>query len=291
MKYILALSLFAISTLNYAQTASSLTEVNFEFDSFKLTKRAKKVIMNELISFNETTQIKLIGFTDTIGSLAYNLKLSTQRCEAVKKYLIDNGIKEESIVKMNGEGERDEHELLGRNRAVKISSITSVLTNNRLEVNVNERKIDSVKSIRKSEVVVKNEVKTLSKELSEVSVGKTINIKGLNFIPGRHILLPSSEPKLYELLDILQNNPTLKIEIQGHICCSRDGLDGYDIDTDSKRLSLNRAINIYEYLVKQGIDKDRLSYVGFGRTRPLVEEVDDRTRQMNRRVEVKIIEK
>jgi outer membrane protein OmpA-like peptidoglycan-associated protein len=195
--------------------------------------------------------------------------------------MISRGVLSKSITKVEGLGECEEYIQLYKNRMVSISSLTQ----------------DSLPQLTKNveEVIMEKELKietqSLSNEIDGLEVGETVAIEGLNFIPGRHILLKNSESKLYELLDLLQAYPALKIEIQGHICCSRDGMDGYDLDTDSKMLSLNRAINIYEYLISQGINSNRLSYKGFGPTKPLVKEIDELTRQMNRRVELMIVEK
>lgn len=287
MKYILTVSLLCIGLIGKTQIATSLTEVYFDFDSYELTQQSKLSIDNEIKLFNETTTIELIGYTDKIGNSTYNIKLSQQRSHAVELYIISKGIPPEYIVKVEGKGEREEFKKLSKNRVVSIYSSTKkylppVIEKNKEEVDPIEVSEDESHELK---------VQSLSSDVNELEVGEAVAIKGLNFIPGRHVLLRSSEPKLYELLDLLQAHPNLKIEIQGHICCSRDGLDGYDLDTDSKMLSLNRAINIYQYLVNQGIAPNRLSYKGFGPNKPLVQEVDERTRQMNRRVEIMIVEK
>ena len=89
----------------------------------------------------------------------------------------------------------------------------------------------------------------------------------------------------------MQDNPDLKIEIQGHICCSPGPEDGYDPDTDDFRLSRNRAKEVYNYLVKNGIAPERMKYRGFGHSRPKVKETSPETLQINRRVEIMILEK
>jgi outer membrane protein OmpA-like peptidoglycan-associated protein len=67
--------------------------------------------------------------------------------------------------------------------------------------------------------------------------------------------------------------------------------DGLDADTGQKNLSVMRAKYVFDSLVRSGIHPDRLSYKGFGGSIPLVEEVDEHTRQMNRRVEILIVAK
>jgi len=90
----------------------------------------------------------------------------------------------------------------------------------------------------------------------------------------------------------MAENPTLEIEIHGHICCMAGPEDGLDIDTKTEDLSVNRARAIYEYLIKNGIEPQRLKYKGFGHSRPLIypEDTEER-RTTNRRVEIKIVKK
>ena len=100
-----------------------------------------------------------------------------------------------------------------------------------------------------------------------------------------------SLPVLQNLADILKENPTMKIEIQGHVSCTTVELDGYDADTGLDNLSVARAEMVYIHLVhKCGIDKSRLSYKGYGGTQKITQ--DERTeelQQINRRVEIKIL--
>ena len=88
---------------------------------------------------------------------------------------------------------------------------------------------------------------------------------------------------MYELLTVLQLNPTLKIQIQGHLCCNV---------VDKKDLSGQRAKAIYNFLVANEVSKSRLSHVGFGGTKALfpIPEKSESERAANRRVEILIIQ-
>jgi outer membrane protein OmpA-like peptidoglycan-associated protein len=92
-----------------------------------------------------------------------------------------------------------------------------------------------------------------------------------------------SRGKLYQLLLVLQQNKKLKINIQGHLCC---------VLSDKKDLSTQRAKAIYKFLEFNKIDKNRMSYQGFGSTIPLfsIPEKNESEREANRRVEIEIIE-
>jgi outer membrane protein OmpA-like peptidoglycan-associated protein len=80
---------------------------------------------------------------------------------------------------------------------------------------------------------------------------------------------------------VLTNNPNLKIEIQGHLCC---------MTTDRLDLSTQRAKAIYNFLVKNNIAKERLTYKGFGSSKPIypLPEKDEKERAANRRIEIEI---
>jgi outer membrane protein OmpA-like peptidoglycan-associated protein len=97
------------------------------------------------------------------------------------------------------------------------------------------------------------------------------------------VVLPESQPILSELLTIMQSNPLLKIEIQGHICCQI---------VEENSVSQRRAEMVYKYLIKNGISSDRLSFKSFGSTRPVYKlpEKTEAEKVANRRVEIEIIE-
>lgn len=96
------------------------------------------------------------------------------------------------------------------------------------------------------------------------------------------LLYQKSRGKLYELLLVLQSNPQLKIEIQGHLCC---------MPVDRLDLSTQRAKAVYNFLVSNQIYPARLSYKGFGSSQPLfpLPEKNEEQRAANRRVEILIV--
>jgi outer membrane protein OmpA-like peptidoglycan-associated protein len=77
-------------------------------------------------------------------------------------------------------------------------------------------------------------------------------------------------------------NPTLKIELAGHT-------DDVGNDEYNQKLSEERAKAAVDYLVKQGIASDRLTYKGYGESMPYVANDSEFNRQLNRRTEAKII--
>ena len=97
------------------------------------------------------------------------------------------------------------------------------------------------------------------------------------------VIADEALPKLKRLKDFLLLNPTISIEIQGHV--NEEGKNSLS----AYRLSKKRAEKIMKYLITKGIDAKRLKAVGFGNSKPLFESpIDDIQREANRRVEIKV---
>ncbi|MDY6973938.1 MAG: thrombospondin type 3 repeat-containing protein [Thermodesulfobacteriota bacterium] len=95
----------------------------------------------------------------------------------------------------------------------------------------------------------------------------------------RYEIRPEYYPVLDDAVMVLQDNPSMKIEVQGHTCTM--GTARYN-----RRLSENRARAVMDYLVRKGIERDRLSAVGYGLTRPKESNKTEAGRVLNRRVEL-----
>jgi len=104
-------------------------------------------------------------------------------------------------------------------------------------------------------------------------------IYGVLFDFNKSTLQPASDPVLRQILDLLKNNPTQKIEVQGHT----DNVGG---DAYNQTLSEARAKAIDTWLTQHGIAGDRLTAKGFGKTRPIADNATDAGRAKNRRVEI-----
>lgn len=103
------------------------------------------------------------------------------------------------------------------------------------------------------------------------------------FPSGKSGINPSVYPLLDEVLMILENNPTLKLEIQGHT-------DNKGKAEFNQRLSEKRAQSVMKYLIQQGIAPERLRWSGHGSSRPLASNQTEAGRTKNRRVELNPIE-
>jgi OmpA-OmpF porin, OOP family len=105
--------------------------------------------------------------------------------------------------------------------------------------------------------------------------------KRIQFRQAEAVLLPASLKVLDDVVKILLDNPDLKLAIEGHT--ANNGY--YDANM---RLSQQRADNVKEYLVKKGINADRLKARGFGPTQPVTKGKTPAEIAQNRRVELKL---
>ncbi|MBU3743944.1 MAG: OmpA family protein [Sediminibacterium sp.] len=264
-----------ISLSSFAQSDSLLGKIYFDFDQFAITPAAASTLQDLLSRNKNISDIILIGRTDIRGNLNYNDSLAAHRILAVENYLLEQGFSSSQF---------SQRTILGKRNPIADE-----------ELNISKRnQLNRVVEIRGKlpATTVKNSPppKALQEQIKE---GKSnIILQNLNFEGGRHILLPGSQSVLNEVLEVMKNNPTLEVEIRGHICCGEVNEDGLDIDTGEKLLSRNRAREIYQYLINNGISSSRLAYRGMGASQKIVpEEVSEKDRETNRRVEFVILKR
>jgi flagellar motor protein MotB len=99
------------------------------------------------------------------------------------------------------------------------------------------------------------------------------------FESGKSRIRPEVEDRLEAVIDILKKNPGMRLEIQGYT----DDRGSMDMN---QRLSEDRARSVNEYLIRKGIAADRLTWAGYGPSRPAVSNDTADGRRQNRRVEL-----
>ena len=109
-------------------------------------------------------------------------------------------------------------------------------------------------------------------------------MKNIFFDFDKATLRKESFNELENLTKLLNDVPSLKIEISGHT-------DGKGSAAYNLTLSDNRAKAVVDYLVGKGISKDRLVAKGYGLTRPIATNDTEEGRQLNRRTEFEILSK
>jgi len=115
--------------------------------------------------------------------------------------------------------------------------------------------------------------------LQPIKVGESMVLKNIFFETGKFELKSTSFIELDKLVNLLKENPTLKMEVVGHT-------DNVGDDTANLKLSENRAKSVYDYVSNKGIDKSRLSYKGKGESQPIDSNDAETGRAANRRTEL-----
>lgn len=118
--------------------------------------------------------------------------------------------------------------------------------------------------------------------LSVLDTVGTMVFLPIEFDFDRATIRPESYPLLERIADAMKTHPSLQIEIRGHT--DDRGSDEYNL-----RLSQRRAEAVVEALVHMGVERSRLRAVGFGKSRPLVDNTTEENRARNRRTEFVII--
>jgi outer membrane protein OmpA-like peptidoglycan-associated protein len=118
-------------------------------------------------------------------------------------------------------------------------------------------------------------------ELKNIAVGNTIALRNIFFDLGKSTLRLESNAELDRLVKLLQDVPSLKIEISGHT-------DNTGSANTNESLSQQRANEVVNYLKTKGINAARVAAKGYGSKFPIATNNTEEGRQQNRRTEFKI---
>ncbi|HRH67686.1 MAG TPA: OmpA family protein [Bacteroidia bacterium] len=113
-------------------------------------------------------------------------------------------------------------------------------------------------------------------ELKKLEVGEQYTINDILFSTNSFELNDTIKTVLDEFSDYMKLNPKLRVALHGHT-------DNIGNPNDNMALSENRAKAVYDYLVSRGIDKGRMSYKGFGETKPIASNTSEGGKARNRR--------
>jgi len=114
------------------------------------------------------------------------------------------------------------------------------------------------------------------------AASKRIVLRGVHFDSDKSDIRPDSRPVLNEAVEILKENPTVRISVEGHT-------DAIGSDTHNEQLSLRRAEAVFRYLVNRGIAPERMDVTGYGKRRPVANNETESGRAQNRRVELQVM--
>ncbi|MGF1635975.1 MAG: LamG-like jellyroll fold domain-containing protein [Cyclobacteriaceae bacterium] len=115
-------------------------------------------------------------------------------------------------------------------------------------------------------------------------IGESLRLNNIFFDFSKASLRRESNAELNRILPYFAKYPGLKIELAGHT-------DSIGSDDANKVLSENRAKSVRAYLISKGIDGAKIVASGYGEAQPVATNDTDEGRQLNRRVEFKILAK
>ncbi len=191
----------------------------------------------------------------------------------------------------------DEGGKVPKNTTVELkNSITNVIS--KVEVDENDGNFAAVITAEQDDAVlvnVKSEGKVFSSQLianyksepvlqkintqlENIAIGKPFKINDIFYETNSADINEKSKLILNEFAQYLIENKKLNIAIHGHT-------DDLGSDQTNLILSTERAYNVMEYLQKKGVDPNRLSFKGFGESKPLVPNNNEDARAKNRRTE------
>jgi outer membrane protein OmpA-like peptidoglycan-associated protein len=254
-------------------------QLYFENSKFSITDIHKEQLnyFFKDIKLDEVLQIKIKGYTDFVGNHVFNNKLSKKRAQETYNFIISNY--KFTAIAQQGLGEI--YEKLDESNFEKGNS--------------KHRKVDIILSYEKPKdiFVSLTRKQRYLKKLPNLSVGEKIRIKNIRFAISTANISKESIEDIDGIIKILKAYPKIKISIEGHVCCGDEEEYVSKIPhPENLSLSTERAKKIYNMFINKGINANRLSYKGYGFTRPLeYPENSIAIKKENRRIELKILKR
>lgn len=296
MKKLLS-AIFLSFFLSLAVSAQEQFSLYFNTNEYKL-KNGEPERLNEWLLANKNSKILAInGYTDEDGSIGLNDTLAQRRVSYVFG-IIKNRVKIRDDFKTRSFGKlHKQSPVKAENRKVTIYYLLEKDLARENEV-LGITESTPAPEVKKGPIVYpstvtvpgpggKMEELTLDvafmKKMGEAKKGDKVRIDNLNFVENSFAVMSDSRHKLFELLETMRLHPALKIKLQGHVCCMK---------ADRQDLSTKRAKAVMQFLNLNGIEKNRLSFEGFGVSQPMypIPEQNADEREANRRVEVLVLE-
>lgn len=277
-------------------------DIFFDFNK-DVPNESSQYKINLWVLENKNIEItRVLGYCDSVDDSMYNKDLAMRRVNSVMSFFKSNAVRINDKIELKSFGkdfkysknQSDNRKVevfynLVKDNLAKIETTKTPFSNKSdkqlLKQVTTENKENDILEIEDLEVLVEKEKATLASKFDKAKVGDLVRISNINFFFNSEKVMEQSFPLLDELFDIMLNNPTLTIEIHGHICCNPNPND--------TKLSFRRALVILKYLTKRGIAVNRLAFKGYGSNDPIykVPERNELERAANRRVEILIVAK
>jgi outer membrane protein OmpA-like peptidoglycan-associated protein len=185
------------------------------------------------------------------------------------------------ITKKNAEGVQEKTQVKV-NESGTYAAVVSVKPNDEILVKAKKQGAFIQTQVIQPKEINQTFVKGSDFVVEPMKVGKAYTVDDILFNTASYDLLPESFVVLDQFVEFLQENPGVKVEVQGHT-------DNEGVASKNKVLSENRARVVKEYLQNKGIDASRLSHVGYGQEQPKVPNTTPENKAKNRRTDFKIL--
>ena len=287
MKKLLLICFLLIAAPELKAQYFDTISIHYTIGDATIDQKAAKTL-DSLLTFAGERKLLIYSYADYLGTEKPNYHLSEARAIGVKKYLLSKGLAEEQILQCTGLGQLATNQK-GNTGGDYQSRRSDIFI--RREKPLPQQHKTGTHNLENQSLPKPSSGVKITDDLLALEVDQTLRMDNIGFYPGRATVLPSAYQDLDDLYNTLADNPTLKVCLEGHVCCCVYP-DGFFEDTPTWSLSVERALTIYRHLIKRGIAKERLQYKGFGRTKPIRDkEQTSAEGQINRRVEVRVLEK
>jgi outer membrane protein OmpA-like peptidoglycan-associated protein len=163
---------------------------------------------------------------------------------------------------------------------------TSVTKNLAIETALNGKQYDLTAKLERvaappppvAKAPVPAEKAVETKPFGTIEKGKAISLNNIYFDQSSPVLRPESSLQLDERLEVMKQNPAIRVEIRGHT----DNVGDFELNV---KLSRDRCQSVVDYLIQKGINANRLQTVGRGPVDAVAPNTTEENRKKNRRVE------
>ncbi|MEI7501488.1 MAG: OmpA family protein, partial [Bacteroidota bacterium] len=144
--------------------------------------------------------------------------------------------------------------------------------------------IEAASDVAESYTLTIMEIEEMQQDIQASAILDALNKDGfialdILFETGKSVIQKESLPIIDQIYEMLKLDANLKISIEGHT-------DNVGDATSNKKLSNDRAKSVMDVLIAKGIDKSRLSSIGWGQEKPVADNRTEEGRAKNRRVEI-----
>lgn len=283
------------------------SNIEFRTGTAILTERGEGALMvvGEMIKNYPDTRFLIEGHTDNDGTPENNMRLSKLRAKTVARYLTEfKGIPEVNMkVEWYGEtkpvADNSTEEGKQRNRRVEVKVLDAKLENlsraastpaSTVPKKVETKTVPAPTAPKVETPTPKKEITTPTSNIETSSdVPKKApqdelneNANSITFKPGTDSLNRSGKRAITNVVNVLKDNPNLKIKIEAHT-------DNGKYALSNQELSEKMAKVVKDMLVQQGIDASRITIEALGDSKPKETNDSDIGRKNNRRIELKIV--